>query len=166
MVVSPEGTVVDILRTNNQNKNCEGFGDKDEPAAIVHVSADGKTLSHDVSLDRVSFPGGGAKFTIKRDPVTSTYFALINPQNSPDLYRNVLSLSTSSDLARWRIVRELIRHPDPEYHAFQYVDWDFDGDDIVYASRTAYDDGLGGAHRAHDANFLTFGRVAAFRAAN
>jgi hypothetical protein len=26
-------------------------------------------------------------------------------------------------------------------------------------SRTAFDDGLGGAHNAHDANFLTFHRI-------
>ena len=30
-------------------------------------------------------------------------------------------------------------------------------------SRTAYDDGLGGAHNAHDANYLTFHRIADFR---
>ncbi len=127
------------------------------------MSADGKKLSHDIARDRVSFPGGGAKFSIKRDPVTSKYFALVNPQDLPDLYRNVLSLSTSNDLRNWRIAKELMRHPDPDYHAFQYVDWDFDGDDIVYACRTAYDDGLGGANRAHDANYLTFGRITAFR---
>ena len=72
-------------------------------------------------------------------------------------------MSVSEDLREWRITRELIRHPDPAKHAFQYVDWDFDGDDIVYASRTAFDDGLGGANRAHDANYLTFGRVTKFR---
>ena len=30
-------------------------------------------------------------------------------------------------------------------------------------ARTAYDDGLGGAPNAHDANYLTFHRVANFR---
>ena len=163
MVLSPTNEVVDILRTNNRNKNREGYGEEDEPVAVVHVSPDGKSLTHDDVNDRIDFPGGGAKFTIKQDPETRKYYALVNPQNSPDLYRNVLSLSASEDLKNWKIVRELIRHPDPYHHAFQYVDWDFDGDDIVYASRTAYDDGLGGANRAHDANYLTFGRVELFR---
>ena len=72
-------------------------------------------------------------------------------------------LSASRDLLRWRIVSELLHHPDPARHAFQYVDWVFDGDDIVYLSRTAYDDGHGGAHRAHDANFTTFHRIPQFR---
>jgi hypothetical protein len=48
-------------------------------------------------------------------------------------------------------------------HAFQYVDWQFDGEDLVVASRTAFDDDEGGAHRAHDANFMTFHRVEKFR---
>ncbi|MFH1570345.1 MAG: exo-alpha-sialidase, partial [Gemmatimonadota bacterium] len=39
-----------------------------------------------------------------------------------------------------------------------------DGEDLVVASRTAFDDGLGGAHNQHDANYLTFHRVAGFRA--
>ena len=38
-----------------------------------------------------------------------------------------------------------------------------EGDDLLVASRTAYDDGLGGARRAHDANYLTFHRIPVFR---
>ena len=38
-----------------------------------------------------------------------------------------------------------------------------DGDDIIAVSRTAYDDGFGGAHRAHDANYMTFHRIRNFR---
>ncbi len=56
-----------------------------------------------------------------------------------------------------------LHHPDPNFHAFQYVDWDFDGDNIVFLSRTAHDDGLGGAHNAHDANYTTFHRLDNFR---
>ena len=111
----------------------------------------------------MNFPGGGDKFTVRQDHISSQYIALVNPQEGPNLYRNILSLSVSDDLIHWQLVKELQRHPDPKYHAFQYVDWDFDGDDIVYASRTAYDDGQGGANRAHDANFLTFHRIEGFR---
>jgi hypothetical protein len=57
----------------------------------------------------------------------------------------------------------VLYHPDRETHGFQYVDWQFDGDDVVAACRTAFDDGFGGARRAHDANFLTFHRVPNFR---
>jgi hypothetical protein len=163
MVVTPDGQLVDILRTNfTGSKRC-GDQPADEPAAIVRVSQDGTTLRHDPEKDTIRFPGGGTKFTVKFDSLSSKYYTLINPQNATKRYRNVLSLSTSEDLIHWSITRELIRHPDPLYHAFQYVDWDFDGNDIVYVSRTAYDDGLGGAHRAHDANYLTFDRVVNFR---
>ena len=39
----------------------------------------------------------------------------------------------------------VLQHPDRARHAFQYVDWQFDGADLIVASRTAFDDGLGGA---------------------
>ena len=48
-------------------------------------------------------------------------------------------------------------------HAFQYVDWQFEGADIVFVSRTSFEDGLGGANDAHDANYMTFHRVLDFR---
>ena len=57
----------------------------------------------------------------------------------------------------------LLYHPDTAAHGFQYVDWLFDGEDIIAACRTAFDDGQGGAHNHHDANFLTFHRFANFR---
>ncbi|MHB8524102.1 MAG: sialidase family protein [Limisphaerales bacterium] len=57
----------------------------------------------------------------------------------------------------------VLYHPDPEQHGFQYVDWQFDGEDLIAVSRTADDDGLGGAHTQHDANFLTFHRFHNFR---
>jgi len=43
------------------------------------------------------------------------------------------------------------------------VDWQFDGEGTIDASRTAFDDGQGGAHNNHDANFLTFHRCNNFR---
>ena len=161
MVTAPDGELVNVLRTNDR-RHQEGYG-SEQPAAIVHVSADGTALSHDPVADRVAFPGGGTKFTIKRDRASGRYLALVNPQEGPDRYRNVLALSASDDLRRWRVGKEVLRHPDPAAHAFQYVDWDFDGEDIVFASRTAYDDDAIGAHRAHDANYLTFHRLAQFR---
>ena len=45
------------------------------------------------------------------------------------------------------------------FTAFQYIDWQFDGEDIIYISRTAYD----GAANFHDANRVTFHRVEGFK---
>ena len=81
----------------------------------------------------------------------------------PDRRRNTLALVSSADLRKWDVNRIVLQHPDPEKHAFQYADWQFHGDDIVATVRTAFDDGLGGANSAHDANFITFHRVEKFR---
>ena len=99
------------------------------------------------------------------------YWTLSNPAlpeyplsaTAPDAVRNTLALMSSSDLNHWKIERIVLSHPNPEIYAFQYVDWQFDGPDIVAASRTAFDDSTGGAHRYHDANYLTFHRIVNFR---
>jgi hypothetical protein len=70
---------------------------------------------------------------------------------------------SSPDLRTWTVKKVILEHPDVEKHSFQYVDWQFEGKDLIVASRTAFDDETGGAHRAHDANYLTFHRVADFR---
>jgi hypothetical protein len=163
VVVTPEGGLVDVLRTNPR-------GDAYDPGgldrgAIVHVADDGVTLAHDPHRDAIDMPGGGTKFTIRRSPRNGRYYALVNPQKDPPAWRNILSLASSPDLRTWRIDAQLLSHPDRDAHAFQYVDWAFDGDDIIYASRTAYDDGVGGAHRAHDANYLTFHRLPGYATA-
>jgi hypothetical protein len=47
--------------------------------------------------------------------------------------------------------------------ARQYVERQFEGDDILFASRTALDDGLDDAQNAHDANCLNSHRIQAAR---
>jgi hypothetical protein len=74
-----------------------------------------------------------------------------------------VALVSSPDLMSWRVRRILIQHPDVEFHGYQYWDWLFEGDDIIGVSRTAHDDGLGGAHNYHDANYLTLHRITDFR---
>jgi hypothetical protein len=160
-VVTPDGRIVDVLRVDNKPEG--------ETAAIVRVSADGKTATFDPARDFVGFPGGTKKFTIRFDPLTKRYWSLTNyippihAGKDPGGTRNTLALTSSADLRNWEVRSIVLYHPDREKHGFQYVDWQFDGDDMVAACRTAFDDGLGGAHRAHDANFLTFHRVANFR---
>lgn len=150
IVHAPEGKLVNILRTNGQG------GDK---AAIVHVSADGRGLSHDRTKDIIDFPGGGAKFTIRHDGKTSRYWSIGSKQTNPKAYRNTLVLTSSRDLRSWKVEKVLLHHTDSRRHAWQYIDWLFEGDDIIFVSRTAWD----GAHSAHDANYLTFHRIRDFR---
>ncbi|NUQ65731.1 MAG: exo-alpha-sialidase [Pirellulales bacterium] len=160
-VVAPGGELVDILRV--QTKSPE------EKAAIVRVSSDGKKMSFDPATGFVDFPGGAKKFAIRFDPQSKLYWSLSSivhdrhRANNPGGIRNTLALVCSPDLARWTVRTILLYHPDVKKHGFQYVDWLFDGDDIIAACRTAYDDEEGGAHNFHDANYLTFHRVADFR---
>ena len=160
-VVTPAGEMVDVLRVQTLSP--------DEKAAVVHISPDGKNTSFDPATGFISFPGGAKKFTIRFDPKSQRYWALASivsdrdRANDPGKIRNTLALTTSPDLRNWEVRCILLYHPDVKKHGFQYVDWLFDGDDIIAACRTAFDDGQGGAHNNHDANFLTFHRFANFR---
>ena len=154
VLLAPDGKVVNVLRTN---------GNGDNRAAIVHVSDDGRTLSYNPAEDFVNMPGGGVKFTIRHNQTTSRYWSIVSKQTNPEAYRNNFMLTSSVDLREWRVESPLLYHTDVERHAWQYTDWQFVGDDIIFVSRTAYDDGLGGASNAHDANYLTFHRITDFR---
>ena len=154
IVVTPRNRLVNILRVEYQ---------EEEKAAVVHVSEDGKTVRFDPQKDFIDFYGGTNKFTIRFDPRTKRYFSLVNKQKNPEAYRNVLTLVSSADLRNWKIESVTLRHHDSVKHAFQYIDWLFKDEDIIAVSRTSYDDGLGGAFRAHDANYITFHRIHDFR---
>jgi hypothetical protein len=164
-VIAPDGRIVDLLRVDTP-----GLPEK---AAIVNVSADGKIAAFDPAAGFIDLPGGAKKFTIRPDPQGGGYWTLASiipnaaeissGKLSPGNIRNTLALLHSDDLKTWEIRRTLLYHPDVAKHGFQYVDWQFDGDDIIAVCRTAYDDDQGGAHNYHDANFLTFHRIANFR---
>ncbi|MBN2475221.1 MAG: exo-alpha-sialidase [Pirellulales bacterium] len=161
-VATPDGQIVDVLRVA-----CPTGG----KAAVVHLSPDGRTASFDPERDFIDLPGGAKKFLIRYDAQAKAYWALANPvmprhagQAAAASIRNTLALLRSDDLRTWQIRCILLYHPDIRKHGFQYPDWLFEGDDMIAAVRTAYDDGHGGAHNAHDANYLTFHRFADFRA--
>jgi hypothetical protein len=160
-VVTPGGELVDVLRVQTKSA--------DEKAAVVHISQDGKVASFDPAAGFNKFPGGAKKFTIRFDSKTKLYWSLASivldayRDREPGGVRNTLALTTSSDLLNWEVRCILLRHPDVARHGFQYVDWLFDGEDVIAVCRTAFDDRQGGAHNAHDANFLTFHRFANFR---
>lgn len=162
-VAAPDGSIVNVLRVD-----VPAFPEK---VAILQISADGKRQTFDPARDIVDFPGGAKKFTIRFDPETKAYWALASgvPKEfqtpaKPASIRNTLLLLRSPDLRAWETRAILLQHPETRAHAFQYPDWQFDGPDIIAAIRTAFDDDQGGAHTAHDANYLTFHRFAGFRA--
>jgi hypothetical protein len=150
VVIAPNGAVLDILRLNE---------DRGDRACITHVSADGKKLTYDPKNGMIDFPGGRTKFTIRFDPKTKRYWSLVNKQTNPSAFRNILALTSSADLRHWKVESIILHHPDSGNHAWQYVDWLFDGDDMIFVSRTGWD----GSHNAHDANYFTFHRLEDFR---
>lgn len=165
-VVDQNNKLWNILRVSNLN----GI---EEKAAMVSISQDGKELSFDPNTGFIPFDGGSKKFVIKYDSVSKCYWTLTNSvlpkyqQQYPDRkssgFRNVLMLRKSTDLVHWKDVKIILEHPDVLNHGFQYVDWLFEGKDIIVLSRTAYFDGKENAHNNHDANYLTFHRIKNFR---
>jgi hypothetical protein len=163
-VVAPDGAIVNVLRVEQPSF--------DESAAVMHVSPDGKTLSFDPQRDFILFPGGSKKFTIRYDEPSKKYWTLVNfvpnryrdSGRRPAQTRNTLALACSTDLRNWEVRRELLNDDDVITVGFQYVDWLFDGDDIIAVVRTAFPEKDGTtAHNAHDANWMTFHRFAGFR---
>lgn len=151
VVAAPDGALWNILRFNSEPRA--------NIAARLRLSDDGARLEF---ADFIAFPGGMTKFTIRRCPRSGLYLALVNPVTVPTApwQRNILALSVSADLVHWRVVRELLRDESGLEQAdsirltgFQYTDWQFDGDDIIYLTRAAYR----GAHTFHDANRMLYG---------
>lgn len=162
VVVTPEGKIIDFLRVASSEKS-------QDMAAIVTISDDGKKASFDSQSGFFDFAGGSRKFTIRYDETTHRYWTLSNfvtdefKSLAAASVRNTLVLKSSSDLKNWTIHKILLHHPDVKKHGFQYVDWQFEGRNIIFLSRTAFDDKFGGANNYHDANFLTFHRIKNFR---
>lgn len=79
--------------------------------------------------------------------------------NNIERTRNTLALMYSSNLTDWQVKGIVLHHPDVSHHGFQYADFHFECNDIVFVSRTAHDDEEGGADSQHNANFFTFHRI-------
>ena len=161
-VVTRDGKLLDVLRVDIPR--CP------EKVALVSISRDGCTASFDPQAGFVDFPGGAKKFTIRYDKQSLLYWSLASvvPERHqgdfrPAIIRNTLALMASPDLKNWTIRCHLLYHPDPRRHGFQYLDWQFEGNDIIAVCRTAYDDDNGGAQNFHNANYLTFHRIANFQ---
>ena len=159
VVEGPDGQLWDILRCASVPVLNKG--------AMVKIT-DPETLELDPATSFIDMPGGLSKFSIRRDPVDGVYWTLTNDmQDEPyPVRRNRLSIFSSTDLKNWtrrRVLLEDNMECDPEASVtntgFQYVDWQFDGDNIIYLVRTGYD----GAHNMHDANRMTFSRIRNYR---
>lgn len=156
-VVSPDGEIINFLgyRTG------ECVPDRDR---AVMLKGDIRNPEKKLAFYKVvDFYGNRAKFSVLYDQVSGLYYSIVNRikgENTRGM-RNIASLSVSPDLVRWRVVRDLLDYSaeDPAKVAFQYIDFLFDGDDLLFLSRTAFNNAAG----FHDSNYITFHRVTNFR---
>jgi len=159
VVVAPDGKLKMLMRIHLKQPN---------KAAILSLSNDAQKLEFDYTTGVIDFIGGHSKFTVRRDPITGRYFTLTN-YVSDDKFpnsRNTLILAVSDDLYNWRSLETLLSDDtglEPEQSAlstgFQYPDWQFDGEDIIYLVRASYR----GAHNYHDSNRITYHVLKNFR---
>ena len=151
LVIAPDGKLYNYMRYQTQlEKKILVFSVPDDPDAPIEYS-------HPVAFD-----GNLSKFMIKFDEVSGRYYSIISRRiDEPKTARNLLSLVSSANLSDWELVCDLIdrRHDDPKMVGFQYVDFEIEGDDIIYLCRTA----INNAKNFHDANYSTFHRIENFR---
>ena len=129
-------------------------------AAIFTLSDDGSTLTPLRECEGIiHFPSAQSKFMIKYDEKTKSYLSLTSlPTGIWFCQRNVLGLAISHDLIHWETVdvllsdREILSDMVSAYsHSFQYVDFDFDGNDLRFIVREAADN----ACTFHDGTHIT-----------
>lgn len=139
---------------------------------LSKLSEDGSTLvpyTGSLSGSYIELPGGQSKMTVRYDKTTGKYLAIANIISGDKncIYqRNYSALISSDDLINWEISELLLcdrtvmnYYLSVSTHAFQYVDWIFDGDDILFVVREAMED----AANFHDSNYMTFYRIDDYR---
>lgn len=173
VIVGPDGKLYNLLRASCQTAS--------KSACLARVEKVGETYELQVAQsDFINLPGGDKKFTVRYDETTGRYWTITNPADQAgynhaggfyssfgitfDMMRNRVALYSSADLRNWQLARDnIIYHEDPFFHGYQYIDWQFDGNDIICVSRTASPEERGLPIRQHDANMITFHRIENFR---
>ena len=151
IVLSPEGRLLNVMRTAMRGK-----------ALMYEIDTENsdKPMSY---YGIMPFEANLSKFMIKYDEISGRYYSVATRlyDGCPDNARNLMSLMSSDDLLEWNVLCDLHDHrsEDVTTVGFQYADFEFDGEDIIYLCRTA----VNGAHSYHDSNYSTFHRIKNFR---
>ena len=156
--VSPDGKLYNIMRYD-MTKTKERYGlalaylvNESDPEAPL-------TFSH-----AIKFPANHSKFMIKKDVKSGIYYSLASRITDPEIIndRRLLSLMSSPDLINWSLVKDIydLREiADAKDVGIQYVDFEIEGDDIIFLSRTA----INKPHSFHDSNYITFHTIKNFK---
>jgi len=145
---------------------------KDGKVIVLHRFGDRKPLVLDYDPEDpwgelkngriIDLPIKDSKSPIRYDEVTDRYYMLCNyAPEGENVGRTVCALMWTEDLKNWVLDRIVMnyRDRDPQMFGIQYFDYIFDGDDIIFLSRTA----CCGASNFHDSNHQTFHRIENFR---
>ncbi len=169
VVKSPDGSLHNIMRLECYPYN--GY------VALTDISPDGLTQVRNPECDGlVEMPASVSKFCVRYDETTKLYLALTPypslpspvPCGGPPMagQRNILAFAVSPDLIHWKTLDILLCDTEvmnafcsARAHAFQYVMWEIDGDDIVFVVREA----CGFTKHYHDGKYATFYRFANYR---
>ena len=153
-----DGRLVNLLRMEMHSAN-PGYG----KACLLELDPAHLERAPEF-LKIIDMPtGANSRTHILHDSVGGKYWGignLVTNEKTPRM-RSVLALTVSGDGYDWRVAKILLdcSEKDPAKVGFQYTSFIFDGDDILYLARTAFN----GAHSFHDANCQTFGVVRDFR---
>lgn len=152
LAVAPDGRLLNVMRFHGLYHKVLAYEvDLEDPDAMLRFS------------HLADFPANFTKFMIKRDDKTGYYYSIGTRVYSPEKtgVRNLLSLLRSRDLMSWETVYDILdyRNIDDKHIGFQYVDFEIEGNDIIFLCRTAFN----GASDYHDSNYQTFHRIKDFR---
>ena len=154
VVVKKDGSLINFLRYST------GLDYKQYGKAI-YLNVNKYNANEILSFGKViKFNGNISKFVIKYDIKTNRYWTIINRADEESVKkRNLVILMSSDDLDNWKDEKVLLDYTkwyeDYEQVAFQYIDFIFDKNKILYVSRTA----INGALNYHDSNCITYHEV-------
>ena len=155
-VAGPDGNIYNMLRLDPMtNEVREGSIGLNNACVLFRLKNFDEPLEF---VGKVDAPVGmRCKFFVQRDESTGLYFLLGNeraPRNVNNR-RSLITLAVSSDLKNWRKLSEVLDCTDIDKHGIGYVTFCFDGEDIIFVSRTAW----GKLKDEHDNNTITFHRI-------
>jgi len=163
-VVDAKGGVWAMVRLDGPLEHCPSVAECNGAALLSFDRTSGR-LSFEAI---VNLPTGCNKFAIRRSPADGMFYSLTNPVDADGIesgtcgQRNHAVLAQSADLRSWTTCATILYddtgfQPADSVHqtGLQYIDFEFDGADIVAAVRAGYR----GSVTYHDANRLLIKRV-------
>lgn len=165
-VADDDGGLHVLVRLDAPVETCATVS-KCNRVARLEYSRETATLTY---VRDVSLPSSCNKFAVRRSPADGLFYTLANPVTvlpNPNHcgQRNVVVLTVSADLDTWHTCGVVMAddsglafNDSVRYTGLQYIDFAFDGADLVAAVRAGYR----GSTTYHDANRLLIARITGY----